>query len=492
MGHSSTRTITIGGSTGDDYVIEAGSSVTHGYTSNVSAITLILSTGTKASVAGTLTLQLGSHKITPANEAECISFEGTSIFNHNVSSGAAFGNATAVSTNNNVIFKNGSTFNFGGGSNPFVSSAPASVTQFQSGSTYVHNSNNAPSTSGRYYANFILNGTLSSATSWGRIENFTLKTGKTLTITSTGRFSILGNFTIETGATFTTTGATGFPDLLLCGSGATQTVDFGSSTPTFRSVTIGTDAIVNFNSNCTIDPASVVSGNTSNIYGTLNLGTSVITGATTAIFNNRNASTVNTTLTAPLNANSNTVVTGSSSGVSNGMLINISAFPPNTYIIGTSSGTFTLSNYSTSSLPSGTDFTISNNYATVTTSNTGGLNTALPTFSAYALNGKYTFNAATTTPFPSSATSVTPNTLNIAANVTLNKQTDIDSLVNITVGELTTAGLLTLKSTATGTARIAAVAGTLTGNVTTEVYIPGGRRAYRFLGHPFTTASINE
>ena len=488
MGHNSTRTITIAGGTGDDYVIEAGSSVTHGYTGNISAITLILSTGTKASVAGTLTLQLGSHKITPANEAECISFEGTSIFNHNVSSGAAFGNATAVSTNNNVIFKNGSTFNFGGGSNPFVSSAPASVTQFQSGSTYVHNSNNAPSTSGRYYANFILNGTLSSATSWGRIENFTLKTGKTLTITSTGRFSILGNFTIETGATFTTTGATGFPDLLLCGSGATQTVDFGSSTPTFRSVTIGTDAIVNFNSNCTIDPASVVSGNTSNIYGTLNLGTSVITGATTAIFNNRNASTVNTTLTAPLNANSNTVVTGSSSGVSNGMLINISAFPPNTYIIGTSSGTFTLSNYSTSSLPSGTDFTISNNYATVTTSNTGGLNTALPTFSAYALNGKYTFNAATTTPFPSSATSVTPNTLNIAANVTLNKQTDIDSLVNITVGELTTAGLLTLKSTATGTARIAAVAGTLTGDITTETYIPGGRRAYRFLGHPFSTA----
>jgi hypothetical protein len=62
------------------------------------------------------------------------------------------------------------------------------------------------------------------------------------------------------------------------------------------------------------------------------------------------------------------------------------------------------------------------------------------------------------------------------------------STATITSGELATGGRLVLKSTATGTARIAAVAGTLTGNVTTETFIPGGRRAYRFLGHPFTTA----
>lgn len=53
---------------------------------------------------------------------------------------------------------------------------------------------------------------------------------------------------------------------------------------------------------------------------------------------------------------------------------------------------------------------------------------------------------------------------------------------------LTTSGLLTLTSNATNTARIANSAGTISGNVTVQRYIPGGRRAFRFLGHPFTTA----
>jgi hypothetical protein len=62
------------------------------------------------------------------------------------------------------------------------------------------------------------------------------------------------------------------------------------------------------------------------------------------------------------------------------------------------------------------------------------------------------------------------------------------STATITSGELATGGRLVLKSTATGTASIAVVAGSLLGNVTTETFIPAGRRAYRFLGHPFSTA----
>ncbi len=59
-----------------------------------------------------------------------------------------------------------------------------------------------------------------------------------------------------------------------------------------------------------------------------------------------------------------------------------------------------------------------------------------------------------------------------------------------TAGTLTTNGNLTLKSTATGTARIAAGStsgGYISGVVNTERYVPG-RRAFRFLSHPFTTA----
>jgi hypothetical protein len=48
-----------------------------------------------------------------------------------------------------------------------------------------------------------------------------------------------------------------------------------------------------------------------------------------------------------------------------------------------------------------------------------------------------------------------------------------------------------LKSDANGTAKISAIGtgGNFSAtSVTTETYIPGGRRAYRFLGHPFTNA----
>ncbi len=53
---------------------------------------------------------------------------------------------------------------------------------------------------------------------------------------------------------------------------------------------------------------------------------------------------------------------------------------------------------------------------------------------------------------------------------------------------LTTGGLLTLTSDATNTGRIGNSAGTISGNVQVQRYIPGGRRAYRFFAHPFTSS----
>jgi hypothetical protein len=58
-------------------------------------------------------------------------------------------------------------------------------------------------------------------------------------------------------------------------------------------------------------------------------------------------------------------------------------------------------------------------------------------------------------------------------------------------GILNTNDSLILKSDANGTARIAAGAangGYISGKVVAERYIPGGRRVFRFLGHPFTSA----
>lgn len=63
----------------------------------------------------------------------------------------------------------------------------------------------------------------------------------------------------------------------------------------------------------------------------------------------------------------------------------------------------------------------------------------------------------------------------------------ISSSLTITSGELTTNGNLVLASNATSTARVANSAGTISGNVTVQRFIPGGKRAFRLLAHPFNS-----
>lgn len=81
-------------------------------------------------------------------------------------------------------------------------------------------------------------------------------------------------------------------------------------------------------------------------------------------------------------------------------------------------------------------------------------------------------------------------TLNNAAGLTLDGTTNITGVLDVTLGALTTNGNLVLKSTATGSARIAAVTGSIVGEATVERYIPQGKRAFRFLTPGVTTTSF--
>ncbi|MFY7899508.1 MAG: T9SS type A sorting domain-containing protein, partial [Chitinophagaceae bacterium] len=71
-------------------------------------------------------------------------------------------------------------------------------------------------------------------------------------------------------------------------------------------------------------------------------------------------------------------------------------------------------------------------------------------------------------------TSLTANH-NVVGTVTVN-----------TGSTLNTGGNITLVSNASGSAKVGNSGGTISGNVTVQHYIPGGRRAFRFLAHPFT------
>ena len=110
-----------------------------------------------------------------------------------------------------------------------------------------------------------------------------------------------------------------------------------------------------------------------------------------------------------------------------------------------------------------------------------------------AAAGDITFSGTTAQTLP--ANFFTNNTvqkliLNNAAGLTLAGTTNLTGVLDVVSGNLAANGNLILKSTASGSARIAAVTGSITGEVTVERYIPQGKRAFRFLTPGVTTTNF--
>jgi hypothetical protein len=146
-------------------------------------------------------------------------------------------------------------------------------------------------------------------------------------------------------------------------------------------------------------------------------------------------------------------------------------------------------------------------YAQLPTQNTGG--TVASVTLPYYYTVSTTANSTATKPFSrvsfssktgfstlSSANSLYDFTLNSSAASFSALQNVSGTVTIVSGGSLSTGGNLTLKSTATNTASIAALSGSISGNVTCEKYIAGGglstaapsSRAYRFLAHPFSSS----
>ncbi len=191
----SSGTLTIAGGVDDDLVIGAGSQLN---ISGATALILSLSTGATGSISGSVTLSGAAHRLLAA-DASGITFNSGASFTSGTSfSGNPFGNTTSGS----VIFASGSTFIFTAGSNPFAISP--SVTIFETGSLYKHQSTNTPSFSGRTYANFefdfnnTVSATGSSAVS---IDNLKITQGTfNFNVTGTPGHSIKGNIEVSNGA----------------------------------------------------------------------------------------------------------------------------------------------------------------------------------------------------------------------------------------------------------------------------------------------------
>ena len=83
-------------------------------------------------------------------------------------------------------------------------------------------------------------------------------------------------------------------------------------------------------------------------------------------------------------------------------------------------------------------------------------------------------------------------TINNIAGVTLSGPLNVTGIVLVSSGTLSSAGNLTLVSTAAGTALIdGSGTGTVTGNVTMQRYLSSGF-GYKYFSSPFQAATVNE
>ena len=205
---SNSSTVTLQGSA--DATISISDSLLVGASSTLildgsSSADLVLNMGassSKAEIAGTMAFYGGgAHKLT-STLANGIEFLNGATFVAENFSGNPFGATTAGS----VVFRNGSTYVFRGGSNPFGAAAGSpSITVFESTSNFVCKAT-SPSFSGRTYAGIFTYDTTLTANPTGSSKltmNTLVVNSGILNLNLTGGIDISGSITSNGTLTFT-------------------------------------------------------------------------------------------------------------------------------------------------------------------------------------------------------------------------------------------------------------------------------------------------
>jgi hypothetical protein len=301
------------------------------------------------------------------------------------------------------------------------------------------------------------------------IENTTAPTFGTFAINSTLEYNNVA-ITLSTATTYrnlklTGTGTKIFPGGTTTISGSLTldgTTLNGAGSSTFSTILLAG----NLTYVGTVTPPADGNSITLSTNGTAS-GTQTITGAgNTVRWFRITTTTANTVVLSTTGGTSNIYLgNGAGGGITlfDGSVLNMNG---NDFQLfnGTSSGSaaFVMTT-GTISTTSATDFTIERTF-------TGALGTLRFTTGSNTI-GNLTLNHAGAT-----------NTL------TIGNALNVSGVITVTAGTLASGPNLTLKSNASGTASIGNSAGTISGNITVERFIPS-RRAYRFLSSPVTTSN---
>lgn len=198
-------TITIGNTliSGPHLVVEAGAAA------NIGAgnpIIFQIAAGYSGQIAGNVDFSGAAHRLTAAS-ANALIFAGGSIFTANT---GFTGNPFGTTNLNSIVFENGATYVYNDGANPFGATAPNTVTQFHSGSIYLHKVNfPRPSLVGRTYGHLQIAADidmkLAGSTRDCVIQNDLKITSGSFTFkpnsgSHTGNFNIYGNIVCESSA----------------------------------------------------------------------------------------------------------------------------------------------------------------------------------------------------------------------------------------------------------------------------------------------------
>jgi hypothetical protein len=424
---SGTSTITISGEAGEDFVVEAGCSVS--FISTVGSLRVAMGAANTGRVSGSLImntpLQARFDNTTSGSPNAFIFTSGASLTTNitSASSSYAFG-SSSQSSGNWVTFEAGSHLYYDGGYSPHGSGNLFSAINMQPGSTWHHRATNATTGAGNFFnrqsfGNVIVenNANLIALGPVYRIENLTVNTGSTFTTYSSGQTVVLGDLLVDGNLM---ADAASINELLLAG-GTGQSIS-GSGTVSVASLIVADNANVTLNKDISADDAV-------SIYGQLNFGTYKITGNATFSANGPVASSA---ATGNLTAGSY-FITGNTgvATASRGLGISGTGVAPNTSIVSYSgtNDTIYISNPLVAS-GSGVALTVAGNGAALQNNNANGYD---PATGSVSVTGNHTYNdgvsyivnAATTSPFGvttgSPASPINAAFVEINAPVTVNR-----------------------------------------------------------------------
>jgi endonuclease I len=272
-GNTAPLTITIGvtGAVAPQFEVAGGSSLA---ISGASPVTIALPAGFTGAISGNIVFQNAAHQLTGTNTGAVMFNSGSGFTAGTGFSGAPFG-TTAL---NSVSFAGGSSYTLESGLPPFGAASPGSVVVFQTGSSYKHKANSAPSLSGRTYGNFeinsaVFNQSVTAGATVCIIDNLTVTSallagfdfpggctikGNLLVIAGTLRFNPSAAILKFGGTTSQTIGGAG---ILEIGANCSVTIGTGSATILNRNLSLGKDILVQAGGKFTVSPGVTLTVN---------------------------------------------------------------------------------------------------------------------------------------------------------------------------------------------------------------------------------------